>query len=189
MYARLYACIPELALLPLLPDDATLHDLLTQGNTLLPWDPAPALLSTPPPPFPSNALALLSNCPPLETPPRPSAMLSYPPTPALLSGCLPGGHPCPPLSCPTPWACSPLNPPPPFPAFHVRLCSLHDPAVSRFHCFLSALPPHRSKQQWSLCRSLPQSNVPDQNLPSKERSPVGHSAQLGSLILLGTVSQ
>ena len=32
MYARLYACIPELALLPLQPDDGSLHDLLSQGN-------------------------------------------------------------------------------------------------------------------------------------------------------------
>lgn len=32
IYARLYACIPELALLPLQPDDGSLHDLLSQGN-------------------------------------------------------------------------------------------------------------------------------------------------------------
>ena len=33
LYARLYACIPELALLPLHPDDGSLHDLLSQGNS------------------------------------------------------------------------------------------------------------------------------------------------------------
>ena len=34
MYARLYACIPELALLPLQPDMASLHDVLSQGDVL-----------------------------------------------------------------------------------------------------------------------------------------------------------
>jgi len=36
LYARLYACIPELALLPLQPDDGSLDDLLSQGKALLP---------------------------------------------------------------------------------------------------------------------------------------------------------
>lgn len=31
IYARLYACIPELALLPLQPDEGSLHELLSQG--------------------------------------------------------------------------------------------------------------------------------------------------------------
>ena len=34
LYARLYACIPELALLPLYPDDGKLDDLLSQGDYL-----------------------------------------------------------------------------------------------------------------------------------------------------------
>lgn len=34
LYARLYACIPELALLPLQPDDGNLDDLLSQGKAL-----------------------------------------------------------------------------------------------------------------------------------------------------------
>ncbi|KAL0026860.1 hypothetical protein WJX77_007364 [Trebouxia sp. C0004] len=36
LYARLYACIPELALLPLQPDDGNLDDLLSQGSTAEP---------------------------------------------------------------------------------------------------------------------------------------------------------
>ena len=36
LYARLYACIPELALLPLQPDDGNLDDLLSQGKALPP---------------------------------------------------------------------------------------------------------------------------------------------------------
>ena len=36
LYARLYACIPELALLPLQPDDGNLDNLLSQGKLLLP---------------------------------------------------------------------------------------------------------------------------------------------------------
>lgn len=35
MYARLYACIPELALLPLHSDDGSLDDLLSQGDLFL----------------------------------------------------------------------------------------------------------------------------------------------------------
>ncbi len=32
LYARLYACIPELALLPLQPDEGSFDDLLSQGK-------------------------------------------------------------------------------------------------------------------------------------------------------------
>ena len=35
MYARLYACIPELAMLPLQPDDGRLDHLLSQGKPCL----------------------------------------------------------------------------------------------------------------------------------------------------------
>ena len=35
MYARLYTCIPELAVLPLLPDNQGLKDLLPPGETNL----------------------------------------------------------------------------------------------------------------------------------------------------------
>ena len=42
MYARLYACIPELALMPIQSDDSSLDDLLSPGIlfrlfALLPW--------------------------------------------------------------------------------------------------------------------------------------------------------
>ena len=53
MYARLFACIPELALLPLQPDDGSLHDLLSQGDasSLDPDIPPPPLPGSPPGPF------------------------------------------------------------------------------------------------------------------------------------------
>ncbi|KAA6426215.1 MAG: hypothetical protein FRX49_04067, partial [Trebouxia sp. A1-2] len=42
LYARLYACIPELALLPLQPDDGNLDDLLSQDSTAEPLASQPS---------------------------------------------------------------------------------------------------------------------------------------------------